>query len=1005
MREDSPPGISPASEDPGGGARDLYRITRSFDFNERPLGNYEDTPMHWVRLSGPGLPNYARGRFDDEVGHAAPPSFRLNVAGGNVAYEYRSPELTVVPHADYLIRGYVRAENIQHARAFLAASVVDRFGETIPGSVRVSNLVRSIPDDPQGWQPVELVVSGDYAGAHSLRLQVWVLQTYVFRDPDPRQVDPIIRRDVQGTVWVDDITVYRLPRASLRLGHPTGLLQAGQPESLVLQASLAFAQTLAVHVWITDADGRCVYDYRGNLSSRPAPHELADGEAPLRSAPGKASPSGPATVGSLPPPTGEKAIGPEDEPDSGEPASLRLPIPPLPPGLYRAAAELSTARHRLLRRDRTFVVLEPLSSRPRLPEEMGIQLDRLPNMPLDDLKLLISELGCGAVRVYLPMVGPSASGEEQAYYEHIATLLRELAAFRIEMTGVLLCDGASASPSAGASVFGFVTRDEHWPRRLQPVLAHFGGLLTTWQLGDEPVELAEHACWDPATLDQIRREFSRFMTIPQLVVPGSVLGDPEACARPGGYAGDITSFLLPAELPASAFCWQLERLAQFDATPHWARILLDEADRSRALPAPSTLSEADGPDLLDSTAPPDTPGLPATGPADPGEQGAHRPGEPDTPHAVLDARRAPGAAGPSLGSGSGQEAIDLARRLVLARAMGADRVYVPAPFELVAELAGTAHVDGRRGTAVWQPTASFGPLRTLFHHLGDKRPVSAMTPAPDCVAILFEGETQTCLVAWTWQDRPVPVELYLGSAPQAVDLWGRAVPVRIDRGRTAVTLTPEPLLVLNAQTQLTMLQASLRLEPTCIQPHDPQSRPVLSFRNPFARELVGELLIQAPSDWEVHPARLAVAVPPGELFSRAIQVSTPPRQIEARQKLRVHLAVQEPQVAELDMEVAVVVGLREVSVDAGARWEGDTLIVEHVLRNQSDRPVSFTAFCQARGRQRMERAFLRVPPGDIGLQRYVFPRAADLEGTLLHTGVSEIHGRRRLDQLVEVPPR
>ena len=40
----SPPAVS-ASEQ-----ADLHRLVKVFDFNERPLGNYEDTPMYWTRF-------------------------------------------------------------------------------------------------------------------------------------------------------------------------------------------------------------------------------------------------------------------------------------------------------------------------------------------------------------------------------------------------------------------------------------------------------------------------------------------------------------------------------------------------------------------------------------------------------------------------------------------------------------------------------------------------------------------------------------------------------------------------------------------------------------------------------------------------------------------------------------------------------------------------------------------------------------------------------------------
>lgn len=75
------------------------RYVKLFDFDERRLGNYEDTPMYWTRFAGEGLPNFSNGRFDDRVGHAAPPSFLFTVRGGNIGYEYAHTDLAILPDA------------------------------------------------------------------------------------------------------------------------------------------------------------------------------------------------------------------------------------------------------------------------------------------------------------------------------------------------------------------------------------------------------------------------------------------------------------------------------------------------------------------------------------------------------------------------------------------------------------------------------------------------------------------------------------------------------------------------------------------------------------------------------------------------------------------------------------------------------------------------------------------------------------------------------------------
>ena len=64
------------------------RLARSFDFEERQLGNDEDLPMHWSRLTGPDLPHYVTGRLTTDRARSGRYSFRIDLDGGSCAYQY-----------------------------------------------------------------------------------------------------------------------------------------------------------------------------------------------------------------------------------------------------------------------------------------------------------------------------------------------------------------------------------------------------------------------------------------------------------------------------------------------------------------------------------------------------------------------------------------------------------------------------------------------------------------------------------------------------------------------------------------------------------------------------------------------------------------------------------------------------------------------------------------------------------------------------------------------------
>lgn len=885
----------------------VFEVVKRFDFNERELGNFEDLPMYWRRLAGEGLPRYSNAEFDDGYGHAAPPSFVFHLRGGNIAYEYHHDDITVQPGADYLLVGYIRAVGLEYARAFVQAYFVDRFGDPIPGSDHVSELVRSLHAAPsrggtplaatsdEPWQRVELTLRGTHEQAHALRLRFWVLQTHVWLPPPPDEIDPIIRQDVQATVWFDDFTLYCLPHVGLRISAPGGLVVRGGDSAAVLDVRSAAPEPLPITLRVLDAGGE------EHLAER---YEV-----------------------------------------SGQAPPLECPLPPLEPGLYSLEAWLGDGEGAFCYRRMPFAVAAPLPQAAGYPPDFGVDIGPWRAGDVPELLALVRELRCGALKVGLPMFDAAEADVRTAYLDDLRDFAERAAADGVRLTGVLLPPGAAVRD--GLTTARVLLGGVYGPRPYGPVLAHLGGLIPGLQLGDEQVELAAGSAWGPNDLLSLRRELRRYVTAPELVLPCSVFdarleaGEGEASAgpaRPGRYPEypDALSIRVPAEVPAHAFARQLGFLAQ----PAGGRLL------------PPT-ARADNRWLL--IEPPDG-GLPAA-----------------------------------------ERAADLMRRVVLAKALSPGPVYLPAPFRLT-----TAG-----GQAQWSPTDDYLILRTLFHHLGGKQPAAVM-PLPDLdgVAIFFEGESDSCVVLWTWRAQAVadPLELYLGPAPQLVDRWGRQTPCPVVAGRALVSLRPTPTIITGVDTPLALLQASFSVESAFLEVHEPEPPPVLRLRNAYDAELTGTITLNLPELWQATPDVIPLALAPGEALAQPLLLTLPPHELAGRRPIGVRVELTAPVSEVLEFEVPLTVGLRGLEVEAAAHWEGDTLVVEQMLRNATDMAVSFEAFCRAPGYPQADRVFLDVAPGERRRQEYRFGAARRLAGSWVRLGLREIHGPRSLDQLVEIPP-
>lgn len=885
---------------------ELHRLIKRFDFDERPLGNYYDTPMHWARLAGPGLPKYSEAVFDDEVGHAAAPSFRFDLRGGNVAYEYTHSDIPVVSECDYEVVAWVRAQSLEYAGAMVTAYLVNRYGEELPGTYAVSEVADTrraarlkaegaVTDD---WQKITLTVSGDHPAAHALRLQLWVLQDHVWSDPDPGDLDPIIRQDVDAHVWFDDVSVYRLPRVRVRLSDAAGLVRPGNEETLLLEVFNT-----------THEDVNAITRIRGSEGT-----ERFRDSAVVR---------------------------------ARQTAVLRMPVPELPPDLYTAEVEVLVGRSLLLTRTLRFAVLADLPTQAAMRSDLGVDLGTWRSGDAEAAHELIANLHCGAAKIGVPIERDLTTENQRDYFVQIRDLVHQLIVSRVSTAAVMMPPGNPEDRRQPIrSTRALLEEDPRWGRRLDPIMTLFGGLLSSWQLGAERLELADPLGWTPEAIADVRAKLSRLVAMPNIVVPVSLL-DAESVLTGGDLANrssyasarQVRSIWIPAHVPARAFPQQLA-------------FLVEDDDSSEA--SLQVLESGYSDDVWLRL-------------------------EPDTNDKL--SRR--------------EQVTDLARRVILAKALGPDRLYVPAPFR---QSVGS-------GQVVWEPTYEYGPLRTLFHYLSGKRAVSVMLLDYGGIAIIFNSPDASCVALWTWQEEEPtpPVELYFGVDPVAVDLWGRRVPLEVHGARASLPLTTTPVIVTTVYSPLAMLQASFRIEPNYFQLHEPEHRPVLSMRNHFRGDLTGTIELTPPTGWEVHPASIGFVLSPGEVLERPLDLWIPPRQVASQQNFKVHIALITPEEMELDLDVPFAIGLRDIKVEVNVRWVGSDLLVEHSLRNLSEKAVSFRGFCQAPARARQETEFLEVSGGEQAVQSYVFSNSRDLAGGVLSVRIREIGGERSLDQLVEIP--
>lgn len=280
---DGPPGAALVPVAPAAPVTDS-RIVKRFDFDERAEGNNDRTPMNWSRVDGPGLPRYLEAVLDLSVGHDAAPSYRFALQGGSMAARYHARDIRVRPGAVYQINAFVRPSKIVHAGAIVTACHCDREMRPIQGTMRQSAPVRGASMN-ESWQRVTFALPPAPREAAFIALTCELRQAAP-APPSRESPRPINLEDANAEAWFDDISIVRLPQATLEMVTPgaapaCNVFAHDEPIRAAAVVRDMHGDSLTARLEISDDQGRVCFERSIDIESmddagEPAPIDVPD---------------------------------------------------------------------------------------------------------------------------------------------------------------------------------------------------------------------------------------------------------------------------------------------------------------------------------------------------------------------------------------------------------------------------------------------------------------------------------------------------------------------------------------------------------------------------------------------------------------------------------------------------------------------------------------------------------------------------------------------------------
>ncbi|UCG34107.1 MAG: hypothetical protein JSU68_05615 [Phycisphaerales bacterium] len=497
-----------------------HRIIKFFDFTEPE--NHESVPMYWRKVTGKGFPHYATGAFDYQRGHDSPPSFYLDSNGGNVAYRYYARGIPAQEGSDYQIRAWIKPHRLIGARAYVSAYFMNRMGERIEGTERVSHAVGG-PDSNDRWQELSFMLPGDVEDAHLIAIAAYVVQANVWQQepPGPRA---IVTSDIEGGAWFDDLAVLRLPRIRLQCQAPGAVFAHDEVPTLVAEVRDSDGQGLQAELVVRDAAG--LEKWRDRLEVR------------------------------LP----------------GAPPTRSLILPDLGPGLYTATLHIRVHDIEVRTPYVRFARLGPDLSRGRgVQRGFGLLVDNEAEELWPQIICLTDLLGVWQVKVSMWAEGRPADWMEEeraGQASYLAHLYRKNGMAVGTLGGVPLELRDPNLPYRRSLLDLFTEAPNNLGRFLKYALARYAPFVDYWQIGSD----GDRALiWDRRlgqTVARLNESFKELISMPQLAAPWSLqqaIGEAQVPAA-------AISLFVPQQVPAEGLAANFASFEDLPYKQHWLTV-------------------------------------------------------------------------------------------------------------------------------------------------------------------------------------------------------------------------------------------------------------------------------------------------------------------------------------------------------------------------------------------------------------------------------------------------
>jgi hypothetical protein len=353
---------------------------------------------------------------------------------------------------------------------------------------------------------------------------------------------------------------------------------------------------------------------------------------------------------------------------------------------------------------------------------------------------------------------------------------------------------------------------------------------------------------------------------------------------------------------------------------------------------------------------------------------------------------------------------DLAKRVVYSLASDVPRIDLPLPI--------TARQQGDQMVA--EPQELMLVMRTLLSVLSGSSFRGTIPIARDIDAFLFEKSGQGIVVLWNKNDvdKSEPISISLGNHPMRIDLWGNTSPLlqltppagddeastrkRAASGLVQLQVGRMPIILTGVDIDMGRLRSSLCFDQPLIESSFQSHTRHIRFTNPYHQPIGGTLKLHSPPGWNLTPPTFNFTLNAGESFDRELTIEFPYNSVAGPQAFFADFDVQADRHINFTEPLALTLGLSDVGTQCIAFRDLGDVVVQQMITNYGEQPITYSAFANYPGRPRIERLVTSLNPGQTTVKKYRFTRVPADEKSRIRVGLKEVDGNRILNDEVEI---